>query len=55
MGTVKILTAPIWFPFWLIWTVLAFIGRTFWFFFTLMFKILILALAIFGLIVLLWR
>lgn len=54
MSTAKLLTSPIWFPFWFIWKVFAFIGRTFWFLFSLLLKILIIALAIFGFIVLLW-
>ena len=49
------MTAPLWFPFWFVWTVFSFIGRRFWFIFALLFKILIIALALFGFIVLLWR
>jgi hypothetical protein len=51
MNTVKVLTAPIWFPIWLIWTIVAVVGRTFWFVITLSIKLTILLLAVFGLLV----
>ena len=54
MDTLKLLTSPLWFPFWLVWNVLAFLGRTFWFVVTLSLKVAIILLAIFGLIMWLW-
>ena len=54
MSTIKVLTSPLWFPFWLVWTVLAFLGRTLWFAITVSLKAAIIILAIFGLIAWLW-
>ena len=54
MGTAKLLTSPFWFPFWFVWKVFSFIGRTFWFVISLLLKILVVALVLFAIIVLLW-
>ncbi|MBM2840750.1 MAG: hypothetical protein HW412_1278 [Bacteroidetes bacterium] len=54
MNAAKLLASPLWFPFWFVWNVLAFLGRTLWFFITFSVKAAIILLAIFGLIVWLW-
>jgi len=54
MSTAKLLTSPLWFPFWLVWNILALVGRTLWFMITLSIKAAVIVLAIFGLIVWLW-
>lgn len=54
MSAIKLLTSPLWFPFWLVWNILAFVGRTLWFAFTFSLKLAIILFAIFGLIVWLW-
>lgn len=53
MNTAKLLTSPLWFPFWLVWNILAYIGRTLWFVITFSIKVAIVLFAI-GLIVWLW-
>ena len=54
MIVLKILTFPLWFPFWLIWTILAFIGRAIWFVFTLSVKTALVLILILLLIAWLW-
>jgi hypothetical protein len=54
MSTVKLLTSPLWFPFWLVWNILAFIGRTLWAVITFSIKVAIVLAVIFGLIAWFW-
>jgi len=54
MSTFKVVTSPFWLPFWLVWTVIAFIGRMLWGVVTFTLKVAIVVFAIFGLIVWLW-
>jgi len=54
MSALKVLTFPIWFPFWLVWNMLMLLGRSLWGLFTFTLKLAILVLALFGLIVWLW-
>ena len=54
MNTVKLLTSPLWFPFWLVWNVLAYIGRTLWFVVTFSFKVAVVLFVIALLVMWLW-
>ena len=51
MKMLKLLTSPLWFPLWLVWNILAVLGRTLWFILTFSLKAAIVLLAVFGLIV----
>jgi hypothetical protein len=54
MSTARLLTSPLWFPFWLVWNVLSVVGRTIWIVVTVSLKLAVVLLAIFGLLVWVW-